>query len=51
MQLHELVVFLTTIGGIAVFGFWGFLVGPVIAALLKAVAEFYVETSAAAVSK
>lgn len=45
VQLHELVVFLTTIGGIAVFGFWGFLVGPVIAALLKAVAEFYVETA------
>lgn len=47
VQLHELVVFLTTIGGIAAFGFWGFLVGPVIAALLKAVAEFYVETAAA----
>jgi predicted PurR-regulated permease PerM len=45
VQLHELVVFLTTIGGIAVFGFWGFLIGPVIAALLKAVAEFYVETA------
>lgn len=45
-QLHELVVFLMTIGGIAVFGFWGFLIGPVIAALLKAVAEFYWETVA-----
>lgn len=45
VQLHELVVFLTTIGGIAVFGFWGFLIGPVIAALLKAVAEFYIESA------
>ncbi|MCB9367286.1 MAG: AI-2E family transporter [Calditrichaeota bacterium] len=45
VQLHELVVFLTTIGGLAVFGFWGFLIGPVIAALLKAVSELYVEAS------
>jgi len=46
VELHELIVFLTTIGGIAVFGFWGFLVGPVIAGLLKAVAEFYIESNA-----
>ncbi len=45
-QLHELVVFLTTLGGIAVFGFWGFLVGPVIAGLLKALVEFYIESNA-----
>ncbi|MCC6475908.1 AI-2E family transporter [bacterium] len=40
-NLHELLVFLSTIGGIAVFGFWGFLIGPVIASLLKVLIEFY----------
>jgi len=44
VQLHELIVFLTTLGGIAVFGFWGFLIGPVIAALLSVLTEFYIET-------
>lgn len=43
-QMHELVVFLTTLGGIAVFGFWGFLVGPVIASLFSVLTEFYIET-------
>lgn len=43
VQLHELIVFLTTLGGIAVFGFWGFLVGPVIASLLSVMTEFYIE--------
>lgn len=41
INLHELLVFLSTIGGIAVFGFWGFLIGPVIASLLKVLVEFY----------
>ncbi|MBL0062776.1 MAG: AI-2E family transporter [bacterium] len=44
VQMHELVVFLTTLGGIAVFGFWGFLIGPVIAALLNVLTEFYIES-------
>lgn len=44
VQMHELVVFLTTLGGIAVFGFWGFLIGPVIASLLSVLTEFYIET-------
>ena len=44
VKLHELVVFLTTLGGIAAFGFWGFLIGPVIAALLKVLTEFYIDT-------
>ncbi len=43
-QMHELIVFLTTLGGIAVFGFWGFLVGPVIASLLSVLTEFYIES-------
>ncbi|MBU1636350.1 AI-2E family transporter [bacterium] len=41
INLHELVVFLSTIGGITVFGFFGFLIGPVIAALLKASLQIY----------
>lgn len=45
VQLHELVVFLSTLGGIAAFGFWGFLIGPVIAALLKVLTEFYISTN------
>lgn len=45
-QLHELIVFLTTLGGIAVFGFWGFLIGPVIASLLSVLTEFYIEALA-----
>lgn len=44
VQLHELVVFLTTLGGIAAFGFWGFLIGPVIAALLSVLTDFYIES-------
>jgi predicted PurR-regulated permease PerM len=51
VQLHELVVFLTTLGGIAVFGFWGFLIGPVIGALLSVVTEFYIETQSRPVAK
>jgi predicted PurR-regulated permease PerM len=43
INLHELIVFLSTIGGITVFGFFGFLVGPVIAALLKASMQIYSE--------
>jgi predicted PurR-regulated permease PerM len=40
-ELHELVIFLSTIGGIAVYGFFGFLIGPVIAAMLKVAFEIY----------
>jgi len=43
INLHEIVVFLSTIGGITVFGFFGFLIGPVIAALLKASLQMYEE--------
>jgi predicted PurR-regulated permease PerM len=41
--LHQLLVFLGTIGGIATFGFFGVILGPVIAALLKAVLDIYSE--------
>jgi predicted PurR-regulated permease PerM len=43
INLHELIVFLSTLGGIMVFGFFGFLIGPVIAALLKASMQIYSE--------
>jgi len=46
VQLHELIVFLTTFGGLVAFGFWGFLIGPVIASLLKVLAELYIESNA-----
>lgn len=43
VNLHELLIFLSSIGGIMTFGFFGFLVGPVIAALLKASFAMYTE--------
>ena len=33
-QMHPLLVFLSTLGGIAVFGISGFIIGPIITALL-----------------
>ncbi len=45
VDLHELLVFLTTIGGLATFGFFGFLIGPVIAALLKSTFQIYHEVN------
>lgn len=43
VNLHELLIFLSSIGGIITFGFFGFLIGPVIAALLKASFAMYTE--------
>ena len=40
-KLHDLVVFFSSLGGIAVFGPLGFIVGPVIAALFVAVLDIY----------
>lgn len=39
--MHDLMVFFSTLGGIALFGAMGFIVGPVIAALFLAVIEIY----------
>ena len=41
--LHSLLVFVSTIGGIVMFGMMGFIVGPVIAALLVAILDIYGE--------
>jgi predicted PurR-regulated permease PerM len=43
VDLHQLLVFLGTIGGIATFGFFGVIIGPVIAALLKSILDIYQE--------
>jgi predicted PurR-regulated permease PerM len=42
VKLHQLLVLVATIGGIEMFGFWGVILGPVIASLLKAVLRMYV---------
>ena len=40
-QMHPLLVFLSTLGGILVFGLTGFIIGPVITSLLMAFWEMY----------
>ncbi len=40
-RIHDLVVFFSTLGGIALFGVMGFIVGPIIAALLLAMVDIY----------
>jgi predicted PurR-regulated permease PerM len=43
VPIHPLLIFLSTLGGIYLFGFSGFVIGPIIAALLLAVWEMYDE--------
>ena len=40
-QMHPLLIFLSTLGGIAVFGISGFVIGPIITALLSTLWEIY----------
>lgn len=40
-QLHELMIFFSTLGGLFTFGFMGFVIGPIIAALFVTVWELY----------
>ncbi len=40
-QLHELMIFFSTLGGLIMFGFMGFVIGPIIAALFVTVWELY----------
>ena len=40
-QLHELLIFFSTLGGLVMFGFWGFVIGPIVAALFVTVWELY----------
>jgi predicted PurR-regulated permease PerM len=46
VQMHALLIFLSTLGGIAVFGVSGFILGPILAALLLAVWEMHGESQA-----
>jgi predicted PurR-regulated permease PerM len=41
VEMHPLLIFLSTLGGIALFGFSGFVIGPVVTALLLAVWEMH----------
>jgi len=43
-QMHELMIFLGTLGGIFMFGLVGFIIGPIIAALFLTVWEIYGES-------
>jgi len=40
-RLHELMIFFSTLGGILLFGFMGFVIGPIIAALFVTMWELY----------
>ncbi|MBX2838773.1 MAG: AI-2E family transporter [Gammaproteobacteria bacterium] len=40
-QLHELLIFFSTLGGLILFGFMGFVIGPIIAALFVTIWELY----------
>ncbi len=43
IEMHALVIFLSTLGGIAVFGFSGFVLGPVLAAFFLAAWKLFLE--------
>ena len=43
-QMHELLIFFGTLGGISLFGVFGFIIGPIVAALFMTVWEMYGET-------
>ncbi len=43
VQLHELLIFFGTLGGISMFGLVGFIIGPIIAALFVTIWEIYAE--------
>jgi predicted PurR-regulated permease PerM len=40
-QMHELLIFFGTLGGIMMFGFIGFIIGPIVAALFTTVWDIY----------
>jgi predicted PurR-regulated permease PerM len=43
MEMHPLLIFLSTLGGIVLFGFSGFIIGPIITAMLLTIWEIYDE--------
>lgn len=40
-QMHELMIFFSTLGGLIMFGFMGFVIGPIVAALFVSLWELY----------
>ena len=45
IQMHSLLIFLSTLGGIAVFGFSGFVLGPVVASFFLSIWKLFLELS------
>jgi predicted PurR-regulated permease PerM len=43
VEMHPLLIFLSTLGGIVLFGFSGFVIGPIITSLLLAIGNMYDE--------
>ncbi|NTU45725.1 MAG: AI-2E family transporter [Chlorobiaceae bacterium] len=43
-RMHELMIFFSTLGGIGLFGLFGFILGPIIAALFVTLWEMYAES-------
>uniref|UniRef100_Q3AU44 Permease n=1 Tax=Chlorobium chlorochromatii (strain CaD3) TaxID=340177 RepID=Q3AU44_CHLCH len=43
-QMHELLIFFGTLGGIGMFGFFGVILGPIVAALFTTIWEMYAES-------
>jgi len=43
VEMHPLLIFLSTLGGIILFGFSGFVIGPIITSMLLAIWEMYDE--------
>ncbi|NPU83134.1 MAG: AI-2E family transporter [Syntrophaceae bacterium] len=41
VQMHPLLIFLSTLGGIALFGISGFVIGPIVASLLLSILDMY----------
>ena len=50
-QMHALLIFFGTLGGIGLFGIFGFIIGPIIAALFMTVWEMYGETFSTFISE
>ncbi|MBA4422104.1 MAG: hypothetical protein C0390_03245 [Syntrophus sp. (in: bacteria)] len=43
VEMHPLLIFLSTLGGIVLFGFSGFVIGPIITSMLLAIWDMYAE--------
>ena len=40
-HIHDLVIFFSSIGGLVIFGIWGFIIGPAVSALVMAALDIY----------